>query len=315
MKPASKNDNQSSCPRQQTLRQAIALVGTGLHYGRRVKMSLRPAEPYSGIVFLRKDLAGSPRVEARWHNVVDTQLCTVLGNGQGVAVGTAEHLMAALHAMGIDNLLVELDGPEVPIMDGSAQPFVSLIERIGVLTQPAPRDGLLVHKPVSVRDGDKFALLLPAQTFRVRVLVDFPGVGRQMGDYAPTDGSFGRDLAPARTFGFLDQIEDLRKRGLSRGGNRRNAVLLDGGKVLNEEGLRFPDELVRHKILDVVGDLALVGAPILGRYIGYKPGHKLNNALLSRLFERRDAWSYRPLAAVAPTDAEAAEETARSVTG
>jgi UDP-3-O-[3-hydroxymyristoyl] N-acetylglucosamine deacetylase len=265
-------------------------------------MTLRPAEPYTGVIFLRKDVAEvSPLVEARWHNVVDTVHCTVLGNRQGVTVGTAEHLLAALQAMGVDNLTVELDGPEVPIMDGSARPFVSLIERIGTAVQAAPRYALMIRKPVSVRDGDKFALLVPGRDFRVRVLIDFPGVGRQLGDYAAAEGSFGEDIAPARTFGFLEQIEALWKRGLAQGGNARNAVLLDGGgRVLNEEGLRFPDELVRHKILDVVGDLALVTTPILGRYIGYKPGHKLNHALLTRLFERKEAWCYRPLARELP---------------
>lgn len=302
--------------RQHTLREAISLVGTGLHSGTRVTMTLRPAEADTGIRFLRKDISAVvPWVEARWHNVVDTELCTVLGNRQGVTVGTAEHLLAALHVGGIDNLLVELDGPEVPIMDGSARPFVSLIEGIGTTAQSAPRYGLVVRKPVTVRDGDKFALLVPSDSFRVRVLVTFPGVGRQFGDFSLSDGSFAESIAPARTFGFAGDIEALHRRGLALGGNRNNAVLLDGDRVLNEEGLRFPDELVRHKMLDVVGDLALVGTPILGRYIGYKPGHKLNHALLARLFGQKDAWGYRPLEETLPWAVGEAADSGRRITG
>lgn len=281
---------------QQTLKRAISLVGTGLHTGAKITMTLRPAEPNRGITFHRKDLrTRSNVVQARWYNVVNTELCTVVGNVQGVTVSTVEHLMAALYASGVDNVLVDLDGPEVPIMDGSAYPFVSLIEQIGTVVQAAPRFGLVVRKPVRVGDGANFAMMVPSHRFQVRVMVDFPGVGCQFVNFELVDGAFANTIAPARTFGFADQIEAIRQRGLGRGGHLRNTVVLDGARVLNDDGLRFPDELVRHKILDVIGDLALVGAPIVGRFIGYKPGHRLNQMLLNRLFGQRGAWCYRPL--------------------
>lgn len=281
---------------QHTLRGPITVVGTGLHSGKRVAMTLLPGEPNTGIRFHRKDLGKqSPPVDAHWYNVVDTRLCTILGNRQGVTVATVEHLLAALHMTGIDNLLIELDGPEVPIMDGSALPFVLLVEGLGRLRQAAYRFALNVVKPVRVKEGDKYAMLIPARSFKVRVMIDFCDTGPQMFDCDPEKRDFGRDVAPARTFGFVDQIEELKAHGLALGGSLQNAVVMDGDRVLNEEGLRFGDELARHKALDVIGDLALAGTPIMGRYIGHKPGHKLNHYLLSQLFADKDAYSYRPV--------------------
>ncbi|NNG04322.1 MAG: UDP-3-O-acyl-N-acetylglucosamine deacetylase [Inquilinus sp.] len=280
---------------QKTLKSRIHCTGIGLHTGARVNMTLLPADINSGLVFVRTDVAEDRAVvPARWDGVSDTTLCTVVSNEHGTTVGTVEHLMAALRGCGIDNAAIELDGPEVPIMDGSAAPFVFLIESAGMAAQPAVRRAIRVLKTVEVRDGDKLARLTPAAGFSFSFEIDFPDpvVRRQKGTIRLANGAFKSDLARARTFGFLKDVEYLRSRGLARGGSLDNAVVINRGRVMNEGGLRFEDEFVRHKILDSIGDLYLAGAPILGHFHGDKSGHALNNQLLRRLFADELAWCY-----------------------
>jgi UDP-3-O-[3-hydroxymyristoyl] N-acetylglucosamine deacetylase len=278
---------------QHTLATAVGTQGIGVHSGRPVTLSLRPAPPDSGLVFVRSDLdAGVARVPARWDHVVDTRLSTVLGNAHGTRVGTVEHLFAALAACAIDNLIIELDGPEVPILDGSALQWMALIEAAGRLAQAAPRVVLRVLAPVRVADGDKWALLRPAPRQKFGVAIDFahPAIGRQRHDLTLDAERFRREVAAARTFGFLHQIEALRAQGLTRGGSYDNAIVLDAERVLNPGGLRFANEFARHKLLDCVGDLYLAGVPILGEVSSSRGGHGLNNQLLRALFANSSAW-------------------------
>lgn len=280
---------------QRTLKSNVRYVGIGLHSGHRVSMRVRPARTNTGIHFIRKDMPVAERlVLARWDNVTDTQQCTVISNEYGVSVRSVEHLMAALYGCGIDNALVELDGPEVPAMDGSSAPFVALIDRAGAVTQPAPRRAIQLHKPITVCDGDKFALLMPDSTSKLTVEIDFASgaVGFQRYSVELNDDTFKRELARARTFGFAEQVGRLREMGLALGGSLQNAIVIEGERVVNQEGLRFHDEFVRHKILDCIGDLALAGTPIIGHFFAHKPGHKLNNALVHQLYTDVDAWSY-----------------------
>jgi UDP-3-O-[3-hydroxymyristoyl] N-acetylglucosamine deacetylase len=281
---------------QHTLKTAITYVGRGLHTGHKVSMRLAPAAPDSGVRFVRRDMpANQAIVLAHWNHVTETRLGTVLGNVHGVRVGTAEHLLAALYACGVDNATIELDAPEVPIVDGSAEPYVSLIHRVGTVVQEATRRAILIRRPLAACDGDKFAVLLPSPSPRVTMEIDFPGyraIGRQRLSLPLDEATFAAAIAPARTFGFASEVAALRTQGYALGGSLRNAILVDRDGVVNEEGLRFPDEFVRHKILDAIGDLSLAGAPIIGHYSGHKAGHGLNVALLHELFADRDAWSY-----------------------
>lgn len=280
---------------QRTLKTGIPYVGTGLHSGCRVGMLVRPGEVNTGVRFVRNDVPmGRGVIPALWHQVVDTRLGTIIGNEFGTSVSTIEHLMAALHGCGIDNAVVELDGPEVPILDGSAEPFVAMIERAGVVDQKAKRWGILVEETVEVRVDDKIVRLEPCPVTRITAEIDFPGtaVGSQQFSTVMTELVFKRDLSRARTFGFADQIDDLYERELALGGSPQNAILVDGDTVVNEEGLRFQDEFVRHKILDIVGDLSLAGVPVIGHFYGYKPGHALNQALLRKFISNEQAWSY-----------------------
>jgi len=277
---------------QHSLAGEFSCVGRGLHSGQRVRMRLRPAPPGSGIRFLRLDVdAGQRAVTAHWRNVVESELCTTIANEQGVTVHTVEHLLAALRGCEIDNAVVELNGPEVPIMDGSAVPFVALVRRIGRVRQPAVRRALLIRQPVAVADGDRFALLLPDPRPRITVEIDFPNpvIGRQRYSMELDPAGFLREIAPARTFGFARDLHALRARGLAAGGSLRGAILVDEQRVVNEEGLRFPDEFVRHKLLDCVGDLALLGTPVIGHLVTHKPGHRLCHQLLRALDAATDA--------------------------
>jgi len=280
---------------QKTLKQSITYVGVGLHSGKNVSMTVHPGEVDSGIHFLRKDVpAGEGLIAARWYNVVDTRLSTAIGNEYGYRVDTVEHLMAALRGCGVDNAMIELDGPEVPIMDGSSHPFVSMIERIGTVDQDSARHAIWIQRPIEVREGDKYAIMMPSNTSRITVEIDFKhtAIGSQTMSVELVNEAFHHQVARARTFGFAQQIEALREKGLALGGSLRNAILVDGDRIVNEEGLRFDDEFVRHKILDSLGDLALAGVPILGHYFGRKPGHELNSRLMNTLFEERGSWSY-----------------------
>lgn len=281
---------------QRTLKAPIGCVGVGLHSGQRTSLTLSPADTGHGIVFRRTDL--SRDIAARFDRVVDTRLCTVLGDEHwgSARIGTVEHLMAALSGLGIDNALVELDGPEVPALDGSAAPFVFLLECAGIVEQAAPRLAIEVRRPVRVTDGDAFAELRPvtpgARGLDMALSIDFSAaaIGRQALSLRLTPDSFRRELARARTFTMIEEVEHLRAAGLAQGGSLENAVVVDQARVLNPGGLRMPDEFARHKLLDAVGDLALAGAPLFGRFIAHRPGHALNNRLLRALFSDAAAW-------------------------
>jgi UDP-3-O-[3-hydroxymyristoyl] N-acetylglucosamine deacetylase len=284
---------------QHTLATAAIVAGDGLHTGERVRLVIKPAAAGSGITFVRTDVTtGDNRVPVSPEAVVRTQLGTVIANASGVEVSTIEHLMAALSALDIDNAVVELDGPEVPIMDGSALPFVKLLDRAGRRTQSALRRYIEILRPVEVAHGAARAALLPDDGFVVDFEIAFASaaIGRQRVVVDVTEASFRTELADCRTFGFIQDVEALRAIGLARGGTMLNAVVLDGDRVLNPEGLRRSDEFVRHKALDAVGDLYVLGAPLIGRFEGVLAGHTLNNAVVRALMARPDAWTYRTFA-------------------
>lgn len=286
--------------RRRTLKAPIGCVGTGLHSGRRVALTLRPAAAGTGIVFRRTDLGRD--IPALFDRVVDTRLCTAIGDGDAT-VSTIEHVMAALAGSGIDDAVVELDGPEVPIMDGSAAPFLFLIDCAGIATTAAPRAAIEVLRPVRVEEaGGAFAELLPGRepAFDIDLEIDFPNtaIGRQALTMRVSPLAFREGLADARTFTLAEDVARLRAAGLAQGGSLANAVVVDGPMVLNPGGLRRPDEFVRHKMLDVVGDLALAGAPIRGRFRGARSGHALNNRVLRALFADSAAWRMTGLAAM-----------------
>jgi len=279
---------------QCTVNEIIHYVGIGLHSGHHVSMTLYPAAPNTGICFLRRDVEPEHMlIRTSWKNVVDTRLCTVLGNDHGVTISTVEHLLAALLSCGVDNLLIEINGDEVPILDGSSAPLVDMINRAGVVGQHLPRYGIWIERPIEVRQGERYAILAPSQVPRITVDIEFANaaIGSQYLSVDLIDKVFEQEIAPARTFGFVDQLEQMREQGLALGGSMRNAVLLDDNRVVNKEGLRFTDEFARHKILDCLGDLALAGAPIFGHLCTRKPGHRLNNALLREMFAHESAWS------------------------
>ncbi len=279
--------------KQRTLKTSINCSGVALHSGSKVSMTLFPADVDSGIVFKRTDIAGrGAEIPARWDRVVDTRMCTTLGNEDGVTIGTVEHLMAALAGCGIDNARIELNGSEIPIMDGSSQPFVFLVDCAGVIEQDAPRRVIRVLKTISVNDGA--ARLSPGSHLSLDFEIDFDNaiVSKQTLSVGVVNGSFAKELARARTFGFLHEVEALRAAGLAKGGSLDNAVVVSGDCVLNEGGLRYEDEFVRHKVLDAIGDLYLSGAPIIGKFQGICSGHSTNNALLHALFADPDAWEF-----------------------
>jgi UDP-3-O-[3-hydroxymyristoyl] N-acetylglucosamine deacetylase len=268
--------------KQRTLKSLVRASGVGLHTGQKVRIALRPAPPDTGVVFRRVDLASPVDIPARADLVGDTKLCSGLIQG-GVKVYTVEHLMSALSGLGIDNLYVDLDAPELPIMDGSASPFVLLLQQAGIEEQSAPKRFLRVRRTVEVKDGDKWARLEPYQGFRLSFSIEFrhPVIERSTQsvtiDFAET--SYLKEIARARTFGFMQDVEDLKDSGLALGGGLDNAVLLDEQSVLNSDGLRFADEFIRHKLLDAIGDLYLLGRPLLGAFTAHKSGHALNNRL------------------------------------
>ena len=265
---------------QHTLKTVIGCRGVGLHSGQRVAMTLLPALPGTGIVFRRTDTGAE--IRAVWENTVESARCTMLSDGGGTTVGTVEHLMAALAGAAVDNAIVELDGPEVPIMDGSAAPFVFLIECAGTVEQAAPRHAIKVLKPVAVVEDGAMAALYPDDGFSMSFEIDFSNtlIRRQGMSMSVDFGSFKAELSRARTFGLLDDVDRLRAAGLARGGSLDNVVVVDGDEVLNSGGLRYEDEFVRHKLLDAIGDLYLLGKPLLGAFSAHKSGHALNNRLL-----------------------------------
>lgn len=276
---------------QRTLKNKIEFTGIGLHSGQPISMTLRPAEAGTGIVFHRIDLSPAISIEAHADNVVNTRLSTTIGKG-GATVSTIEHLMATLCAFGIDNLHIDITGAEVPIMDGSAAHFIREIAAAGVREQGRPRVCLVVKKPVTVTDGDKKASIIPSRYFRISFDMRFnhPAINNQFRSMKFDREVFVRDYAEARTFGFLAEVEFLKANGLARGGSLDNAVVIGDTGVINEEGLRFEDEFVRHKILDSVGDLYLAGYPLIGHVKALKSGHDLNHRLVKELLSRKDCW-------------------------
>jgi len=281
---------------QRTLRTAVGCRGVGLHCGQSVALTLRPAPPDSGIVFRRID-AGA-EIRAHGKNTIASSLSTVLSNGEGVRISTIEHLMAAFAGAAIDNAVVELDGPEVPIMDGSAAPFLHLIEQAGTVAQDEPRRAIKIMKPVTVVDGDAVTSLLPDHGFSMSFEIDYenPLIRRQDLVVTLDPDAFRTELAPARTFGLLDDVPRLHAAGLGRGGSLDNVVVVSGSRVLNRGGLRYADEFVRHKLLDAVGDLYLAGGPIIGHFRGVRSGHAHTRQLLAALFADDDAWCATTLA-------------------
>jgi UDP-3-O-[3-hydroxymyristoyl] N-acetylglucosamine deacetylase len=279
--------------RQRTLKNVIRATGVGLHTGEKVYLTLRPAGPDTGIVFRRVDLPEPVDIPAKAENVGDTRLSTTLIK-DGARISTVEHLLSAFAGLGVDNAYVDVSAPEVPIMDGSAGPFVFLIQSAGMEEQSVPKRYIRILKPVEVRDGDKVARFDPFEGFKVRFGIDFDhpaidgGSNEAEMDFSST--SFVKEVSRARTFGFLRDIETLRENGLALGGSMENAIVVDDFRVLNEDGLRYHDEFVKHKILDAIGDLYLLGHSLIGAFTGYKSGHGLNNHLLKTLMAQRDAW-------------------------
>lgn len=289
---------------QKTLKAPIHCQGIGLHSGSPINLTMAPADPNTGILFRRVDLKNGARdIPARFDMVSDTRLCTTVSNDHHGSVATIEHLMAALAGCGVDNAIIELDGPEIPVMDGSSEPFVFLIECAGVVEQSAERYAIRVKKPVRVGDDGTFAMLEPGHRFTMAMGIDFKSeaIGRQDIFLEVSDMTFKRELSQARTFGFLHEVEAMRAAGLGRGGSLENAVVIDGDTIMNEDGLRYEDEFVRHKALDCIGDLALAGGPILGHFKGRRTGHALNNQLLRALFADSDNYERVPTSEVMAT--------------
>jgi len=279
--------------KQRTLKNVIRATGVGIHSGEKVFLTLRPAAPDSGIIFRRVDFAQPVEILARAEHVGDTSLSTTLTRGD-VRIMTVEHLLSALAGLGIDNAYVDLSAPEVPIMDGSAGPYVFLIQSAGIEEQNAPKRFIRIKKPIRVEDGDKWARFEPFDGFKVGFTIDFnhPMFTRSTSsaevDFSTT--SFVKEVSRARTFGFMKDIEMLRDRKLVLGGSMDNAIVLEDYRILNEDGLRYEDEFVKHKILDAIGDLYLLGHSLIGAFYGHKSGHQLNNQLLRTLLADRTAW-------------------------
>jgi UDP-3-O-[3-hydroxymyristoyl] N-acetylglucosamine deacetylase len=279
--------------RQRTLKSEVSATGVGLHTGEKVKMVLRPADPGAGVVFRRVDLDPVVEIDVNPYAVGDTRLSSCLVK-DGARVSTVEHLTSALAGLGVDNVQVDLNGPEVPIMDGSSAPFVYLLQSAGIEAQAAPKRFVRVRKSVEVRQGDKFVRFDPFEGYRLDFSIDFnhpafdPAGNHVVIDFA--GDSYVREVSRARTFGFMSDVEMMRSQGLALGGSLNNAIVMDEYRILNADGLRYDNEFVKHKILDAIGDLYLLGHPIIGSYTAYKSGHALNNALLRKLMEDKESW-------------------------
>lgn len=282
--------------RQRTIKNSISAVGVGLHKGEKVQLTLRPAPANTGIIFRRVDLDPVVDIKATPEAVGETTLCTCLVNEQGVQISTVEHLLAAVAGLGIDNLIIDVDSPEIPIMDGSALPFVYLLQTVGIETSKVAKRFLRITQPIRVQEGDKWAELLPYEGFKVNFAIDFDhpviaNTGQTMTmDFSSC--SFIKEISRARTFGFMKDIEFLRSHNLALGGSLENAIVLDEYRMLNKDELRYDDEFVKHKILDAIGDLYMGGVSILGELNAFKSGHALNNLLLREVFKRQDAWEW-----------------------
>lgn len=279
---------------QATLNDMVTFSGVGLHSGAAAELVMHPAPAGHGIVFRRIDLTPAVDIPALWDHVTPSRLCTLLDNGRGVTLSTVEHVMAALAGTGIHNALVTVDGPEIPILDGSSAPFVQGILETGIRIQSAPLRAIRVLRPVEVREGEAFARLTPADHLEIDFQIDFTdaAIGHQEKVLDMANGAFLRELADSRTFCRASDVEAMRRNGLALGGTYLNAVVVDGGRVLSPGGLRHRDEAVRHKMLDATGDLALAGAPLLARYTGHRAGHAMTNRLLRALFADPAAWEW-----------------------
>lgn len=279
--------------RERTIVAPAIIAGVGVHTGERVRLAIRPAAPGVGIVFVRTDITDRDnRIPVSGDAVIDARLNTMIENAEGVRLSTIEHLMAAFAALGISNAVIEVDGPELPIMDGSALQFVQLLDRAGFRRQSTPVRYIEILEPIRVTDGDKHAALLPCDRYEMRFEIDFDNavIGNQVVDFVVDEETFRTEIMAARTFGFAHEVEALRKAGLARGGSLENAVVIDGDEILNPGGLRMEREFVRHKALDAIGDLYVLGAPLLGRYEGYKAGHAVNNLLVRALLANPQSW-------------------------
>jgi len=283
---------------QRTLKSSVSCTSVGVHSGEDITITLKPAAVNSGVVFVRTDVDGDRVIPARWDRVIDTRMCSVIANVSGAVVGTIEHLMAALAGCGVDIVEIDIDGGEVPIMDGSSEPFVALIKNVGVVEQDAPRRVIKVLKKIEVECAGGRVSLEPSDMQVIDFEIDFESkaINHQSVETRVINGAFCKELSQARTFGFLHEVEALRSAGLAKGGSLDNAIVVDKDRILNEGGLRFDDEFVRHKALDAIGDLFLAGAPVIGRFKGVCSGHAANNQLLHALFADDDAWCWDVLA-------------------
>ena len=277
--------------RQRTICDEVGCTGIGLHSGKRVKLTIKPAPADTGISFIRKDLVGQPAINAHFDNVVDTNLSTTIGNN-GNKVSTIEHIMAAFFGLGIDNARVELDGPEVPIMDGSCAPFIYLLKSTGVREQKSPKEFLVIKKNFKVNDGDRSVSIFPSKELKISYMIDFrhPLLRNQKYSMRFSGKDFVEDISRARTFGFMKDIQMLRENGLALGGSLDNAIVIDDFRVINEDGLRYKDEFVRHKILDFIGDLAILGRAVIGHFVVERSGHFLNQYMLRKLMDNKRHW-------------------------
>lgn len=276
---------------QRTLKKEIHCCSIGLHTGRKVNMVIKPAPVDTGVLFVRKDLPDADPIPADFRNVCDTTLATSLGSN-GVTVSTVEHILSAFSGMGLDNAVIELDSFEVPIMDGSALPFVNMLKQAGTKPQGKSKKMLVIKKSVSVKEGEGSAMLLPSDEFKITYEIDFAhrAIGTQSHSLVFSDKNYEDLICNARTFGFLKEVEYLQAKGLGLGGSLENVIILDEEKIVNKDGLRAPDEFVKHKILDAIGDLFLLGMPIIGHFVAYKSGHRLNNLLLRELMDQESSW-------------------------
>lgn len=281
--------------KQRTLKKVVSATGVGLHNGEKVTLTLRPAGPDTGIVFKRADLPGAPTIQATPDAVRDTRMCSALEH-DGARVATVEHLMSALAGLGVDNIMVEVTASEIPIMDGSSGPFIFLLQSAGIVEQNAPKKFIRIKKIVEVHDGDKWARFEPYHGFKLDFTIEFAHpVFDQSGNNVKIDfkdNSYIKEISRARTFGFMHEVEYLRANGLARGGSLDNAIVLDEYRVLNQDGLRYDDEFAKHKVLDAIGDLYMLGHPLLGSFTAFKSGHGMNNQLLRALLADASAWEY-----------------------
>ncbi len=281
---------------QRTIKKSAGCSGVGLHSGKKVNLTVKPAPVNHGVKFIRTDLLDSPCITAHFNQVVDTSLATVIGS-DGCIVSTIEHLMASFAGLSIDNAIVELDAYEVPVMDGSAGPFTELIKSAGIKEQDAPRHFFVLKEPIVLEESGKSVAVYPSTTFKITCTIDFdhPVIKKQTYSIDVSDKVFEGEISRARTFGFLQEVEYMKRYGLARGGSLDNVVVIDKDSILNEDGLRYTDEFVRHKILDCLGDFSLLGMPILGHLVVNKSGHAFNHAFLEKFFSKKASWETRTI--------------------